>query len=539
MAASMPPQTEDFPHLLDNFFGRMSRKMAPYLEAHEVGTMLSLASYASAAIGGSHQITTIKGSLSLHIWSILCGISGGGGKGDATKAAKEIFDKALPGWSSLHQKDGFDTGLGLTKFLDDEHRDTNGTVRNLLIFEAELSRTITQMSTDNRMIVTYTKAFDRAPLTYASGHGRIEILDPYITILGHVQPDLFVSTKKSKATAAGAWNRCLFGYVDQSQSLDLFGSLAEKKQVWKELAIELVEAFMYVADLARDKMVNDVIVPRSTADAFAKHHRPKVLALTRQSREVIQYCQRGDAYLLKLAALYALFDGRDHVLVEDFDSALAMIEYSVASVKYVLSTESEFSSRTALATRVFNHVDQHGPCTMSNMTKHIGRGNPPEAFYSALVELDGEIIIYQKPVKGRGRPNGKWLATKEQAGDIPEGSVIILASELADDGNGDQEDAAEHEGYRTAPADDEPITVERIVEPVDGEIVEEPQGPPRATLKALPAPRPPKAAAKPPRAATEPPKAPQVNGVKRGGAKVRSPRQDPQEPGVVTPPKWF
>lgn len=487
MGAIRPPKPEDFPAIYDNFFGRMALALDNCIEAHPVGVMASLLSYGSAAIGGRHQITTIKGSLSLHIWTVLSGISGGGGKGDATKVAREVFDKALPNWGALHSKPGFDTGLGIISYLNDNREDT-GMPRDLLIFEAELSNTISQMSSDQRMITTWTKLFDRDTLMYATGKDRMEIPNPYVTILAHVQPDLFVKTKTSKATAVGAWNRCLFIHVDQSKTLDLFGDISEKNRLVRILGRQFYDAYVWI----NEREMNDVIVPRHVSKEFARRIRPKVLALTRQSRDIIKYCQRGDAYLLKLAALYALFDKRDHLKIEDFDSAMALIEYSIASVKYTLSNESEFSGMTVLATRIKDFAEKYGPATYTKMRTHVGGHYTKDAYISAFIELRGKVDVYTLPNSGKPGPKGTWyIATPKQR---PEGAVLV---DLGDDYETPVDEPQDHPKYQTPPQEDEEVVVEAEV------VKDEPEAATRAPerapepVKALPAPKTPKTPRKP------------------------------------------
>ena len=495
-----PPIPDDFPNIFDNPFGRWISRIARFEEAHRVGMMVSLMAYLSAAIGGGPRITTIKGSLSLHFWPILCGISGGGGKGDATSAAKAIFDRALPGWRDVHEKAGFDTGMGIVSYMS-EKTDENGKPLDLFVFESEVSRIISQMASDARMMTSFTKLFDRDTLTYMSGKERMEIRSPYAAILGHVQPKLFLGTKRSKATATGVWNRFLFFYVEREQTLDLFADMSAKESEIAVIGREIHRIYAFA------KFVGNLKVPPMVAKRFAAHHRPRVEALTSQSEEVNSYAQRGLAYMLKVAALYAIWDGRDYLKVEDLDSALALVHYSVESIKYVLSSEIQFSGRTTLAKRVLAFIQQNGPSTWSKMRKHVGGDNDNMSYYNALIELEGQIYLYTLPTEGRRGHPGRYLATEEQ---LPPNAILLdpaeLLAKLTGKAAGDG-DVTEHPNYRVKPPVGEPPMVVEVVDDGDQlvspetaresmrkrvgrEAPEKPQG----ASKALPAPKAPKPA---------------------------------------------
>lgn len=507
----------------DNFFGRIAMAIDPYEEAHSAGVMLALISYGSGALGLGPTITTIKGSLPLHIWSILSGESGGGGKGDATGAAKAIFDKALKGWSAAHQKEGFDTGLGLVKEMDGR-RDDEGNPLSLLIFEPEVSSIIRAMNTDGRMMTMFTKAFDNDTLRYSSGTGSAEVRDPYVIIHGHVQPDLFVLTKKSKATAIGVWNRFLFCHVGQSKTLDMFESMPEKNRMIAALAAEFHDAW------ASARRRGDVRVPKSVSKAFAAHHRPRVEALVKQSKEVKQYAQRGLAYLLKLAALYAVYDGRDYVSVQDFDSALALIEYSVASVKYTLAVGAVSTGRTTLAEKVLSVVEEHKELTYSKLKSLCGGHNSKAVYMAAFRELGEEVVVYEKQMKGRGYRGGWMIAAKGHP--IPEGSTLV---DLRDPDGADPgaDDPSDHRNFQMP---EDGTEEDEII--VEATIVREEPEPDPGPRKALPAPKPAKTAPRQSQATTEPPKPKHSPHARRPAPHKKV------EPAPTTPPStagtsWF
>jgi hypothetical protein len=482
--------------VFDNFFGKLIlgdkendwEGVDKYQEAHPIGVMTSLMAYASAAIGNNPTITTIEGTLTLAFWPILCGRSGGGGKGKATRAAEAIYKAALQGESPINKKDGFDTGLGVIKILH-ESKDEKGRTKPLLIFQNEVSKLIRSLASDGKMGAVFTNLADGDTLRYSTSKDEWEIENPYAVVLGHVQPKMFLLTRNSRAAATGVWNRFLFFHVEKSKTLDLFAGMAGKVQAIREASYRFLKAFTYA------RHCGDVTVPPNVAKVFARRHRPAVEALVNQTAEINEYAQRGEAYLIKVAALYAIFDGRNSVTVKDFDSALALIEYSIASIKFVLSSAAGFSGRTSLAQKVLRTLDEHGePMTYSALKAKCGGTNTKPTFVRAFLELGDEVVVFEKPMKGRGYRGGWMVAAKGQP--LPEGFTLVPLED-PDIEVSDTDDPEDHPNFRV-PEDD--VTVEAEI------IVEEPESTPEP-LKALPGPKPPKATPKPAQATTEPPKA--------------------------------
>lgn len=402
-----PPVARD--EVYDNFFGRLAMELDPYLEAHPIGVMTSLMAYASMAVGRQPTITTREGSLRLAFWPLLAGVSGDGGKGRATSAALEVVNAALgKDWVKQHTKVGFDTGLGMIKTMS-ERTDENGNARPLLIFVNEVSKIIKQAQSDGRMAGVFTNLADGDDLGYSSGTGEFEVKNPHVAVLGHVQPKLLKRITNSAAAAIGMYNRFMWVYVQRSKTLDWFEDVSGVQQVRAQCGREFRYAYKFA------QHIQDVRVPRSVSKQVHVHHRPRIEGRTRAAGpEMNDLIQRVPTYMIKVAALYAIFDGRDYCTVEDFDSALALCEYAIDSAVYVMSSSAMGGGYSSLATSILRFVQAHGPCTYTFMTTKVGRGNSREAYMAALRELDGQVIYYALPGEGRRERSYRYVATPDQ-----------------------------------------------------------------------------------------------------------------------------
>jgi hypothetical protein len=71
-----------------------------------------------------------------------------------------------------------------------------------------------------------------------------------------------------------------------------------------------------------------------------------------------QYAERAMAYMIRLAALFALSE-RDQISERDFDAALALVTYSIQTIAYVLP-EAEASEEASLSVKVENFIREAG-----------------------------------------------------------------------------------------------------------------------------------------------------------------------------------
>jgi hypothetical protein len=107
------------------------------------------------------------------------------------------------------------------------------------------------------------------------------------------------------------------------------------------------------------------------------------------------------AYMVRLAALYALADKRDEISVRDFDAALALVSYSVETVSFILP-EAEIHEEASMAVRVESFIRDAGEdgVTSTEIYRHLSiKASELQAIMAEL-----ETIEVSKSKGGRGRP---------------------------------------------------------------------------------------------------------------------------------------
>ncbi|MFI6174993.1 DUF3987 domain-containing protein [Nonomuraea sp. NPDC051191] len=347
----------------------------------------------SAYVGNGPAVETGKGASPLMFWPVLVGPSGKGRKGTATGIASRVLEAAFRTFTednTVHSLPA--TGLGFIGEL--EERTVNGTATPVLFVEEEMDTFVANARRDAKVGVYLRKAWDGQTIAHKTKHDDVKIRRPHVAIVGHAQPKNWAAIAGSRDATGGTYNRFFPVYVMQSKTLPVFES-TDTAQVIRACARALRE----VADWARD--ADTVSVPAHVARVFEATHRPICEALTNGSEELSQYTERAMAYMVRLAALYALADHREEISVADLDAALALVTYSVESVSFILP-EAEMSQDVPLGVRVEQFIAEHGEAGVASTVIYRKFGIRKAGLEALIADMD--TIESFKAASTGGRP---------------------------------------------------------------------------------------------------------------------------------------
>lgn len=393
----------DTKHLFSGPLGQMTRELAKVSEADEVGIMGTLLAAFSSYIGPHARVSTTAGEMPLSQWVVLIGTSGRGRKGQATSIALKVVARAWKAWaedSVLHSLPG--TGLGLMSELS-EHSDDKGFSAPVFFVEEEMDAAIAAMKKDTKIGVYLRKAWDGADIKHKTSVADIRVRSPHFGIVGHVQPKNWRSILGGKDSTGGTWNRFLPLLVTRGRTLPVFGGPNP------EPVIERVsKALRRLASDARD--IGTVTVSPSTARAFERRHRIAIDSLLDGNEELAEQCERALAQCVRVAALYALAEGQDKISARHFDAALAIVRYSIESVRATLPETGGKSLPEKIAEAV-KAAGEEG-ITRSELWDAIGRSVKADEITRALLALPQ---VEQTKKTGKGRPSLilRWIEGKE------------------------------------------------------------------------------------------------------------------------------
>jgi hypothetical protein len=185
-----------------------------------------------------------------------------------------------------------------------------------------------------------------------------------------------------------------------------------------------------------------------------------------------QYAERAMAYMIRLAALYALSERRDEVSEADFDAALALVSYSIETIAYVLP-EAETSEEASMTIKVEAFIREAGHVGRTATEIYRAFNIKASDLHGIVAELDTITVVKGESAKGRGgRPSVRYIYTGESVedfdgDDITEADIVGETADVVGDETSDGEETSALLAPLLVVADEEtnPETAEEISSP--------------------------------------------------------------------------
>ncbi|MGN9782778.1 DUF3987 domain-containing protein [Nonomuraea sp. ZG12] len=387
----------------------MVEELDQYTEGAKVGVLVTLLAGLSAAVGNLPGVGTGKGSMPLSFWPVLVGPTGLGRKGTATAIAMKVIAEGFGDFAEHSVVYGCPaTGLGFASELSE--RAIRGVATPMMFVEEEMDAFITNSKRDSKIGTYLRKAWDGSNIAHRTSQTDLVIKKPHVAIVGHIQPKNWGAISGSKDATGGTYNRFFPVWVLQSKKLPVFATV-DPTEVIKRLGTRLGQILKFAGE------VTDLIVPDDVARVFEHKHREICDALTTGSEELGQYTERAMAYMIRIAGLYALADKRDVLKIQDFDAALALVQYMVATVTYTLP-EAEAAGDDVPA-RVLSFIREAGDqgVTSSEVARKFQRTRAAEI--RAIVESCAEVQARKMRSEG-GRPATLFVWVEDSEEDAQE-----------------------------------------------------------------------------------------------------------------------
>lgn len=310
--------------------GDITLAAAPTTEADPVGILVSLLTGVSADIGPTHALHArayVRIGNDRHpllVWGFLLGRTSTGRKGGATSTAELFLYQACAEYC-VYVTAGLSSGEGLIERLRDEEGTPD---RRLLVIETEFGAVMARMKREgSTLATTLRQAWDGGRLSVMN-RKRYTATGAHIAVLAHITPREFRMRLAESDMAGGTYNRFLPVYVERSQRLPRPKGVDEQAagQLSTGLADKLAAAYGICGEIGMtaeaDKLWCGELYDEFTPDA--------------EDEAWAEFTTRAAAYCLRIAALYAVLDGRRDMGKDDLAAAGALVRYSLASARYVL-----------------------------------------------------------------------------------------------------------------------------------------------------------------------------------------------------------
>jgi len=273
--------------------------------------------------------------------------------------------------------------------------------KRLLVTESEFASVLRSVQRQgNTLSPTVREAWDSGNLRTLTKNDPITATGAHVCIIGHIVADELRGELTATDCANGFANRFLFVAVKRSKLLPFGGEDSDEGEL-QALVARLRER----ADLARTRA-------RITMTPAARAIWGAVYAELSEGSEGLHgsVTARAEAQCVRLALVYCLLDGADHIDAPHLLAALALWTYCDATARHIFG--ASLGDRTA--DEILRRLHRAGDAglTRTEVSGIFGRNLTAERIGAALDLLQRRGRATCETVTTGGRPSELWKAKK-------------------------------------------------------------------------------------------------------------------------------
>lgn len=437
---SVAPAGRPMPHaaVYQGWLGATVNELAETTEADPIAILATLIGAYSVMIGNGPRIAIHDNRAPLLVWPLILGRTSVGRKGMSYNVVKRLVRDADLEFYSECVTSGLSSGEGLIDAVmdevDEEQQGPPPGGRQVLVVETEYANTMNRAGREgNTLSGVLRQAWDGDSLRVMTRSHRLAT-HPHIGIVAHITPGEFRMKVKSADMAGGSYNRFLPIFSERLHEIP-YGEGADPARV-AALARELAE----LVQLAR--LAGKVGLTPAALD----HWRTVYSVLSASPAHdgtVAQFTARAPEYCRRLAAVYALADGKAIADREHLEAAYQLVNYSRATAAHVMGDGTGDPVLDKVVAALISAGDDG--LKRSDITqKVLGGRKRPEIIADLFDKLNALPYIGRESHPGKGRTAEVWVYRTEEAEEAEEAlrpaptSSARPAEEAREKGGGDR-----------------------------------------------------------------------------------------------------
>ena len=358
-----PPQATET--MFYGLAGEVGKTAATHTEVNPVAATGSFLSYLSAQIGRDAYLSVGNTFHHANVFTCHVGRSGRGRKGDAVSLTHRIRSRVeevhslIPG---QYHGGGLSTREGLALLIHDGYTQGKTEVpaiddKRLWIVENEFANVLHQGKRDgNTLSAALRDTWDGMSIKPAIKSARIWATDPHIALHVAVTPGELRELMTTRELSNGFANRFLMLWAERS-CIEPFPQPASRETV-NDLAGRTADIVQFAKGrYPSTKDSRRMTLSESAMDAWAKAYRE--LARDEATDTLTGLVERSAPYALRLSMLFALTDKCLTIELHHLEAALAWVQYSRQSVRFIFTSAMELEKNQAdqeNAEKILNHL---------------------------------------------------------------------------------------------------------------------------------------------------------------------------------------
>ncbi len=393
-----PPQPAAFSGLA----GDIVRAIEPHTESDPVAVLVQLLVAFGSVIGrGAHYAVEATRHHS-NEFVVLVGPSAKARKGSSWDHVERIFAEVDPVWVGERMVSGLSSGEGLIwkvrdNAADDDDHSRRGGDKQLLVLETEFAAVLKMTARDGSTLSPVVRnAWDGKALQTLTKNSPARATGAHVSIIGHITADELVRMVTATEAVNGFLNRFMLFAVRRSKLLPEGGSIDQVD--WAPMLSRLSTAIEVGREASR----------LGFDDAARERWWELYPALSEPEPGLVGAATaRAEAHVVRLALLYALFEGADRISLAHLDAAVALWEYAARSARWVFGD----TLGDPLADEIYRALlEEPTGLTRSGIRDLFNRNRSSKDIGHALQSLAATGRVNVERRHERGRPAEIWRA---------------------------------------------------------------------------------------------------------------------------------
>ncbi len=405
------------PTALHGLAGDVVRALEPHTEADQVAILVQLLVCFGNVIGRRPHAKAEADRHGMNEFAVLVGDSSKGRKGTSAGHIRALLRGVDAGWDERCGCSGLSSGEGIIWRVRDaiEKRtpvkdgdvetgskaqviDPGVADKRLLVLESEFASVLRVLERDGNTLSSIIRnAWDRGDLESLTKNSPARATGAHISIIGHITADELRRYLGRTEAGNGFANRFGWFCVKRSKCLPEGGT--PDRVVLDDLVARLRDA----VDAARD--VDVIVRDREARALWASVYealsaaRPGMLGAA---------TSRGEAHVLRYAAIYALLDGTSTVRATHIEAAHALWSYAVDSAAFIFGD----ALGDPMADAVLDALRGAGASglSMTELHAHFRNNRNANDLRRALGMLLDHDLAHVRTDRTAGRPAERWYS---------------------------------------------------------------------------------------------------------------------------------
>ncbi len=383
------------PICLDNLFGEYALELVNRCEAESdpVAVLFQALEVFGCMLDRDVYFLTEEGSIYLNDYLMVVGTSGEGRKGTAWKHAKRLFENEARYADIIYGR--VDSGEGLIKELDARQTaEFGGDTASILIQDSEAAGLLSKMKIENSTLSqNLIKGWDCSAMSIAKSKDRLVVKKPYVSLVGHIQPEVLKHNLDFQMLHSGLMNRMQFIFVER----------VRKNMYARPMDSESLLKYQTVLDnLFKAKPRGELQLDRGAQDDLNEFYNSDGIS------------ERDHVHVMKNAGRLSILDGRMNITRRDMTQALCAQKYVAECRHYLLGDWGPDAELRDDAQQVLYFVQDTKNVTKTDISQKVFRGHKSSRDLEAIIEYAMKHLhlrAKQQRGTGRGRPKTIYTAT--------------------------------------------------------------------------------------------------------------------------------